>query len=55
MSICAGVIGTVTFQKVDNAPHAQASAQRDHEGLQSIDSGSEKSHISSISPGYTQL
>ena len=33
MSIRAGVIITITFQKVNDAPHAKASAQGDHQGL----------------------
>lgn len=45
MSIRAGVIGTVTFQQVDHAPHAKASAEGNHEGLQSVDGRSEKLHI----------
>ena len=45
MSICAGVVRTVAFQQVDNAPHAQASAEGNYEGLQSGDGRSEKLHI----------
>ena len=43
LGLGAGVIGTVAFQQVHNAPHAQASAQSDNEGLQSGNSRSEKS------------
>ena len=51
MSFGARVVGTVALQQIDNAPHAQASAQRNNESLQSRDSRSKKFHISSISPG----
>lgn len=44
MSIRAGVVGTITFQQVDHAPHAEASAESNNKGLQSSDSGSEKLH-----------
>ena len=54
MSIGARVVGTVALQQIDNAPHAQASAQRNNESLQSRDSRSEKFHISSISPGLSR-
>ena len=39
------VILTVTFQKVDAAPHAQAAAQGDDQSLQNVDSVSKKAHI----------
>ena len=45
------IVGTITFQEVDNAPHAQASAQRNNESLQSINSGRKELHRASISPG----
>ena len=45
MSIGAGVIVAVTLQQVNHAPHAQASAQSDHEDLQSFDRGSKKFHL----------
>ena len=51
MSIGAGIIAAVSLQKIDNAPHAQASAQGNNQRLQSGNRGSEKLHISSISPG----
>lgn len=54
MSIRAGVIGAVALQQVDNAPHAKASAEGNNEGLQSVDSRSEKLHIASLSPGNTR-
>lgn len=47
----ARVVRAVALQQVDNAPNAEARAQRDNEGLQSGDSGCEESHKSSISPG----
>ena len=34
-----------------HAPHAKASAEGNNEGLQSVDSRSEKLHIASLSPG----
>ena len=37
MSICAGVIISVTFEKVDSTPHAKAAAKGDNEGLKDID------------------
>ena len=45
MSICAGVVGAVAFQQVDHAPHAEASAEGNYEGLQSGNGRSEKLHI----------
>ena len=50
----ARIVGTVPLQQIDNTPHAQASAQRNNESLQSRDSRSEKFHISSISPGLSR-
>ena len=44
MSIRAGVVVAVALQQIDDAPNAQASAQRGHEGLQSRNSRSEKRH-----------
>ena len=54
MSIGAGIIAAVPLQEIDNAPHAQASAQSNNQRLQSGDRGSEKLHISSISPGLSR-
>ena len=51
MSIGTWIVGTTTFQEVDNAPHAQTSAQRNNESLQSINSGRKELHRASISPG----
>ena len=60
MSIRAGVVRTVTFQQVDAAPHAEAGAQGNHEGLQNFDCRVKKFHgdlllkIKSLRPvGYT--
>jgi len=51
MSIGAGIIAAVPLQEIDNAPHAQASAESHNKGLQSINSGRKELHIASISPG----
>lgn len=45
MSIRAGVVITITFQKVNHAPHTKASAQGDHQGLEHFDCAVEKIHI----------
>ncbi len=45
LCIGAGVVRAIAFQQVDHAPHAEASAKGNHEGLQSVDSRSEKLHI----------
>ena len=44
MSICRRVVGTVTFQQVDHAPHGKASAQSHNQNLQNVDSRVEKFH-----------
>ena len=56
----AGIVATLPFQQVDAAPHAEASAQGNHEGLQDFDRAIEKFHgdllltIKSLWPvGYT--
>ena len=41
----AGVVVTITLQQIDSAPHAEASAEGNHKGLQSGDGRSEKLHI----------
>ena len=46
MSIRAGVVVAVTFQQVDDAPHAETSAEGDHEGLKNGDSLIEEFHTS---------
>ena len=53
MSIGAGIIAAVPLQEIDNAPHAQASAESHNKGLQSINSGRKELHIASISPGFS--
>ena len=45
MSIGAGIVISISFQKIDDAPRAQTSAQRDNQNLQGINSRSEKTHI----------
>ena len=59
MSIRAGVVGPIPFQQVDAAPHAEAGAQGNHEGLQDFDCAIKKFHgdlllkIKSLRPRYT--
>ena len=60
MSIRAGVVGPIPFQQVDAAPHAEAGAQGNHEGLQNFDCRVKKFHgdlllkIKGLRPvGYT--
>ena len=59
MSIRAGVVATIPFQQVDAAPHVEASAQSNNEGLQDFDCAIEKFHgdllltIKSLRPRYT--
>ena len=45
MSIGARVIRPVALQEIDDAPHAQTSAQGHNEGLQGGDSGRKELHI----------
>ena len=51
MSIGARVIRSIALQQIDNAPHAQTSAESHNKGLQGIDSRRKELHIASISPG----
>ena len=44
MSICAGVIVAVALKQIDNAPNAEARAQRDNEGLKNTNRRSKKCH-----------
>ena len=44
MSICAGVIIAITFQQIDRAPDAEASAEGDDQRLEHLDSRIEKLH-----------
>ena len=45
MSIRAGVVVAITFQQVNNAPDAKASANGDHEGLKNRDCRCKKCHM----------
>ncbi len=38
MSICAGVVVSVAFQQVDDAPNAETGTEGDDEGLENADS-----------------
>lgn len=44
MSICAGIVISVTFQQVDDTPDAETSAQSDNESLQNGDCLIKKCH-----------
>lgn len=44
MSICTRVIISVTFQQVNNSPHAETGTQGNNEGLQNGDCLIEKFH-----------
>ena len=44
MSICAGVVVAVTFQQVDDAPHAETGTEGDNKGLENGDCLIEKFH-----------
>ena len=44
MSICAGVVVAVTFQQVDDTPHAETGTEGDNEGLENGDCLIEKFH-----------
>ena len=44
MSIRAGVVVTVTFQQVDDTPHAETGTEGDNEGLENGDCLIEKFH-----------
>lgn len=45
MSISSGIVISISFQKIDDAPRAQTGAQRNNQNLQGINSRSEKTHI----------
>ena len=45
MSIRAGVVVAITFQQIDCAPNAEASAEGNHKRLKDAYSGLEKCHI----------
>ena len=44
LALRAGVVATIPFQKVDTAPHAEAGAQSNNEGLQDFDCAVEEFH-----------
>ena len=44
LAFCAGVILPVALQKIDSAPDAEASAQRDNKGLQNVNSTIKEIH-----------
>ena len=44
-SIRAGIVVSISFQKVDRAPNSEAGAERDHEGLEDTNCTVKKSHI----------
>jgi hypothetical protein len=44
MSICAGVIVTVTFHEVDNAPDTETGTESNDESLENTNCGIEKCH-----------
>ena len=44
MSIGTGVVVAITFQQIDRAPNAEASAQRHNEGLKNTNSRIKESH-----------
>lgn len=44
MSICAGIVISVTFQQVDDTPDAETSAQSDNESLKNGDCLIKKCH-----------
>ena len=44
MSICTRVVVAVTFQQVDDAPHAETGTEGDNEGLENGDCLIEKFH-----------
>ena len=45
MSISSGIVISISFQKIDDAPRSQTGAQRNNQNLQGINSRSEKTHI----------
>lgn len=45
MSISSGIVISISFQKIDDAPRTQTGAQRNNQDLQGINSRSEKTHI----------
>src|SRR5699024_6403262 len=45
MSISAGVVVAISFQKIDAAPHTEAGTQGNHQGLKGRNCGLKKCHI----------
>ena len=45
MSIGAGIVIAVAFQKIDDAPNAKTAAKRRNKRLKNIDCGIKKLHI----------
>ena len=54
MSIRAGVIRSISFQKVNAAPDTKARAQSNYQRLQYVYRAIEKSHTSSLSAALRQ-
>ena len=44
MSIRAGVVVAITFQQIDDAPHAETGTDGDHQGLENRDSRAKEFH-----------
>ena len=44
MSIGAGIVVTITFQKVDGTPHAETGTQSDNQSLKNFDSRVKEFH-----------
>ena len=44
LAFCAGVVVAVTFQQVDDAPHAETGTEGDNEGLENGDCLIKKFH-----------
>ena len=53
MSICAGIVISVSFQQVNHAPNAETGPDGDHECLQYSNRACEKSHI--VSSYYNKV
>lgn len=50
MSICAGIVITVTLQQVDCAPYAKTGTEGDYESLQYVNCACEETHINLLDP-----
>ena len=44
LRLCARVVIAVSFQKIDDAPHAETAAKGHYEGLQHSDAALEETH-----------